>query len=171
MGLLNNWLKKKDKEQLGKAGEQKTPAAVVAKKSSAKIQSEEKKKTVKKKEEKAHDHADHEEKKVKAVQIPKVTVAAHSQSFRILIKPLVTEKSAIAESMGKYSFVVAQAATKDQVKTAVAEIYGVKPISVNVSNVDGRPVRFGRSLGRRSDYKKAVVTLPAGKTIDIHAGV
>ncbi|OGH91861.1 MAG: 50S ribosomal protein L23 [Candidatus Magasanikbacteria bacterium RIFOXYD2_FULL_39_9] len=87
------------------------------------------------------------------------------------MKPLVTEKSAIAESKNKYSFLVAKAANKNQVKTAVAEIYGVQPTQVNIANVEGRAVRFGRSAGRRGDYKKAIVTLPAGKTIDIHTGV
>ncbi len=156
MGLINNWLHKKDKEQLHKAGEKKSQAVVVA---------EEKPKAPKKKKE--HDHKDHEAKPVKST----VKVSAGSAAFKVLVKPLVTEKSAIAESNSKYSFLVNKLANKNQIKSAVAEIYGVAPIQVNVANVEGRAVRFGRSLGRRSDYKKAIVTLPKGKTIDIHTGV
>jgi len=40
-----------------------------------------------------------------------------------------------------------------------------------VANIEGRRVRFGRSMGKRNDYKKAIITLPEGKTIDIHSGV
>ncbi len=45
------------------------------------------------------------------------------------------------------------------------------PLTVNTMNVDGKRVRFGHSNGRRSDFKKAFITLPAGKTITIHEGV
>jgi large subunit ribosomal protein L23 len=166
MGLINNWLHKKDKDQLSKAGEKKSPAAVVAKKEKPQAGDVEKKK-VEKKKVKEHDHAEHEVQPVKST----VKVSAHSSAFKVLVKPLVTEKSAIAESKGKYSFVVAKFANKEQVKLAVAEIYGVKPVRVNMANIEGRAVRFGRAAGRRGDYKKAVVTLPEGKTIDIHAGV
>lgn len=169
MGLLNNWLKKKDKEQLSQTGDKKSPAEVVAKKTTVPAQTTAKKTTKKKTAE--HDHAEHEEKKAKTAPVSTVTVAADSQSFKVLVKPLVTEKSAIAESTGKYSFMVAKSASKAQIRSAVAEIYGVKPVAVNVSNIQGRQVRFGRTAGRRSDYKKAIVTLPEGKTIDIHAGV
>jgi large subunit ribosomal protein L23 len=57
------------------------------------------------------------------------------------------------------------------IKRAVKELYGVMPARVTVAHVQGRYVRFGRSMGRRSDYKKAVVTLPKGSTITIHEGV
>jgi large subunit ribosomal protein L23 len=73
--------------------------------------------------------------------------------------------------LNKYSFVVQKDANKNQIMQAVQELYGVKPVSVNMINVDGRRVRFGRSMGRRSDYKKAIVTLPKGKAITIHEGV
>lgn len=98
-------------------------------------------------------------------------VAGHHQAYKILVRPLVTEKAAIAESHNKYSFVVARSATKDEVKRAILEAYGVMPSMVRVINVDGRRVRFGAGYGRRSDYKKAIITLPKGKTISIHEGV
>jgi len=163
MGLINNWLNKKDKEQLSKTGEKKSPATAAVAKTKTKSTARATAKT----EKKEHDHAEHEPKAVKS----NVKVSTHSASFRVLVKPLVTEKSAIAESKNKYSFLVAKSANKNQVKAAVAEIYGVQPTQVNIANVEGRAVRFGRSAGRRGDYKKAIVTLPAGKTIDIHTGV
>lgn len=98
-------------------------------------------------------------------------VAAHSIAYRVLVGPLVSEKSAVAESFNKYSFVVAAKATKGQIKQAVAEVYGVKPLAINIVNVQGRRVRFGKNMGRRSDFKKAMVTLPKGKSISIHEGV
>lgn len=158
MGLLNNWLHKKKKEQLNKTGA-KARQVEVAAPDSAKDTSGKETKTV------VHKEKDQETKK------HKVKLSADSAAFRILVKPLVTEKSAVAESINKYSFVVARSASKNQVKKAVTEIYGVKPVAVNVANVEGRRLRFGRSAGRRSDFKKAIVTLPAGKTIDIHTGV
>lgn len=105
-----------------------------------------------------------------AVSSPKSTVTS-SQSYRVIVRPLVTEKAAHSESIGKYTFVVGRGASKTQVKQAVRELYGVLPVSVNMVNAQGKRVRFGRSQGRRSDFKKAIVTLPKGKTIAVHEGV
>jgi large subunit ribosomal protein L23 len=90
---------------------------------------------------------------------------------RILIRPVVTEKAASAQSGNKYTFVVAHWAKKATIKSAVKEVYGVEPVAVNVVNVQGHRVRFGQSMGKHSDFKKAIVTLPPGKTITIHEGV
>ncbi len=168
MGLLNNWLNKKEKNQLKDASAKKTGSVKVVKEKAVKS------KPVTK--QVAHDHDEvkaTKSKKEKEVAPSKSTLklSSHSTAYKVLVKPLVTEKSAIAESKNKYSFVVNRNANKNQVREAVAEIYGVKAVKVNIINTDGRPMRFGRSMGRRSDYKKAVVTLPAGSTIDIHAGV
>lgn len=167
MGLLNNWIHKKEKDQLKDASEKKTPKVLVAKEKAVKAKAVAK-----------HVGHDHDEEKVSktkeketAPAKSKLKLSNHSTAYKVLVKPLVTEKSAIAESKNKYSFVVSRNANKNQVREAVAEIYGVKAVKVNIVNTDGRPMRFGRSMGRRSDYKKAIVTLPAGSTIDIHAGV
>lgn len=90
---------------------------------------------------------------------------------RILIRPMVTEKAASAQSGGKYTFIVANWAKKATIKTAVKEVYGVEPVTVNVVHVQGHRVRFGKNLGQHSDFKKAIVTLPPGKTITIHEDV
>lgn len=167
MGLLDRWNKKKKEQQLEKAEEPKKvaekavteevkpeEAVVKVKKATAKIVKTKKDKETKEKEE-----------------VTKRDVKAGSMVYKILVRPLVTEKSAIMESQNKYSFLVAKNANKIQIKEAVKELYGVNPVAVNVVNVDGRRVRFGRGFGRRSDYRKAVVTLPAGKSITIHEGV
>lgn len=90
---------------------------------------------------------------------------------RVFLHPLVTEKSAIAESHNTYSFVIRRSATKRDVARAFLELYGAKAVSVRVMNVDGRVTRFGKSMGRRSDYKKALITVKAGTNVNIHEGV
>ncbi len=84
----------------------------------------------------------------------------------ILIRPLVTEKSTALMEQGKYVFMVAKEANKIQIANAVAEIFKVKVVSVNTVNVLGKMKRMGRNAGKRSDYKKAIVKLAAGETIE-----
>lgn len=83
----------------------------------------------------------------------------------ILIRPLITERSTALMEEGKYVFVVAKKANKIQIAQAVAEIFKVKVEAVNTVNVMGKVKRVGRNLGKRSDYKKAIVKLAAGETI------
>jgi len=160
MGLLDRWNKKQEKEQLAKTDAKTETTPVVeadakpVKKTATKARAT-KKVAAETKTEGA------------APAVVKMAVAAN----QVLVRPLVTEKSAVAESNNKYSFVVARNANKIQVKQAVAEVYGVTPIRVNIMNLDGKWVRFGHSMGRRQDVKKAVVTLPKGKSITVHAGV
>lgn len=90
---------------------------------------------------------------------------------QVIIKPLVTEKAAAAQSINKYSFIVNRKSDKTQIKRAIKEIYGIMPASVNIMNVEGKATRSGKLKGRRSDYKKAIVTMPKGKSISIHEGV
>ncbi len=94
-----------------------------------------------------------------------------SELVGVIAKPLVTEKSAVLASKGQYVFVVAQDANRVQVRAAVKAAYGVTPVSVNIQRVRGKAVRFGRIEGRRKSWKKAIVTLPKGKTIDVYEGV
>ena len=60
---------------------------------------------------------------------------------------------------------------KIEIAKAVEEIYGIKPTAVNVIKTDGKKVRRGKYTGTRKDWKKAMVTLPKGKTINIYEGV
>lgn len=90
---------------------------------------------------------------------------------RVLVKPLITEKGAKQTEHGKYLFMVSPRANKIMVKQAILKTYGIRPVQVNILNYFGKKVNFGRRQGVRKDWKKAVVTLPAGKTIDIYKGV
>jgi large subunit ribosomal protein L23 len=89
----------------------------------------------------------------------------------ILIRPVMTEKSLTGEAQGQYTFFVSPTANKVEIKEAIRELYGVMPARVRVLHVEGKRVRFGRSMGRRNDTKKAIVVLPKGTTISIHEGV
>ena len=129
-----------------------------------------KKKTTEKKEEKAPKVA--KETKAEPKKKEKVAKAAPvSSNKRVLLAAHVSEKAAGVEASGTYTFKVSLDATKINIKREVLAHYGVLPTDVRVMNYEGKRKRFGRSQGRRSDWKKAIVTLPKGKTIDIHSGI
>ncbi len=90
---------------------------------------------------------------------------------RILVRPIVSEKSTHAEADKKYSFFVTKNATKIDVKRAVKELYGILPLKINMIVGEGKVRRSGRVMGRRNDYKKAIVTISKDKNLDIHEGV
>lgn len=92
-------------------------------------------------------------------------------AYRVLVKPLITEKAANLAAESKYAFAVNPNSNKIEIKKAVEEVYGVKVEKVNVTHVSGKKVRQGRFYGRRKDWKKAIVTLPKGQTIKIYEGV
>jgi large subunit ribosomal protein L23 len=86
----------------------------------------------------------------------------------IVLKPLVTEKgSKMRETSNKYLFRVATAANRLEVKRAVEKIFNVKVKSVRTMIAHGKVKRMGAHSGKRPDWKKAVVTLEAGQTIDL----
>lgn len=85
----------------------------------------------------------------------------------ILIRPIVTEKSTALMEQGKYTFRVPLVATKIQIRQAVEQIFKVKVQAVNTMRYEGKMKRLGRTQGRRSDWKKAVVTLKPGETIEL----
>lgn len=82
-------------------------------------------------------------------------------SYDIIIKPILSEKSYDGIPNKTYTFKVVPEATKSQIKAAVEKVFGVKVAKVNTSNYDGKLKRMGRNEGRRSAYKKAIVTLTA----------
>lgn len=87
------------------------------------------------------------------------------RSYRILIRPIATEKTSREEAYGKYQFIVANDANKVEVAAAVRDLYGVKPVAVRIVNLKGKQVRFGRLTGQQKSEKKAIVTLKPGETI------
>ena len=84
----------------------------------------------------------------------------------ILIRPLITEKTTQLMEEGKYVFVVAKSANKIEIAKAVKEVFGKKVVNVNTVNVLGKKKRMGRTSGKRPDYKKAIVKLAPGESIE-----
>ncbi len=95
--------------------------------------------------------------------------------YDILRHPLVTEKSSYQSGkLNQYSFVVADTATRTQVKDAIETLYDVKVVSVNIMNTPakrGRRLRSRRLLVRKTGHKKAIITLAEGQTLQIFEGV
>lgn len=95
----------------------------------------------------------------------------NGQAYRVLVKPMITEKAANLNSINQYVFMVNTSANKISVAKAIEEVYGVKPTSVNVIKMEGKKVNRGRITGKRKDFKKAIVTLKKGESISIYEGV
>jgi large subunit ribosomal protein L23 len=95
----------------------------------------------------------------------------NKSKYDLIKSPIITEKSTILGEQVKYVFEVDPAADKPSVKKAIEEIFSVKVKSVNVLNQKGKTKRFRGFMGRRSDVKKAVVTLEKDHTIDLAGGV
>lgn len=91
--------------------------------------------------------------------------------YDVILSPVITEKATMASEHNKVLFKVRPDATKKLVKDAVEALFGVQVEKVNTLNTLGKTKRFRGRLGKRSDGKKAIVTLAAGQSIDIAAGV
>lgn len=90
----------------------------------------------------------------------------------IIIKPIITERSMDEMAEGKYTFQVAKNANKTQIKRAIEEVFGVEVEKVNTMNVSGKIKRQGMTSGKRSDWKKAIVSLKEGsETIEFFDGI
>ena len=87
-------------------------------------------------------------------------------AYDIILKPVITERSMAGTADKKYTFYVATSANKIEIAKAVAEVFNVKVDKVNTVNVLGKTKRMGRTSGKRPDYKKAIVKLAAGESIE-----
>ena len=96
---------------------------------------------------------------------------SQNKAYQIILNPLVTEKSTQQSEFNKMVFSVPVNATKLEVKSSIEKIFSVKVTSVNTILLKGKVKRFKGVLGRRSNTKKAIVTLAPGNTIDLSAGV
>ena len=91
---------------------------------------------------------------------------------QIILTPLVTEKTtADREAKNRYCFKVPREATKQEIARAVAEVFNVKVTAVHTMNMEGKEKRLGRNIGRRSSWKKAIVTLAEGHKVEFFEGV
>lgn len=105
--------------------------------------------------------------KVKKDKNKKVT----GRAYRVLVKPMVTEKATNLSTVNQYVFMIDNDANKIEVAKAIYEVYGVKPTEVNIIKVKGKKVNRGKITGKRKDFKKAIVTLKKGKSISVYEGV
>ncbi len=94
-----------------------------------------------------------------------------NQAYMVLTRPLVTEKVNDLVKFRKYAFEVSVNANKPEIIKAISNVYGVKPISINILNLKGKLVKKGKKIGKRKDRKKAIITLKKGETITIHEKV
>jgi large subunit ribosomal protein L23 len=88
----------------------------------------------------------------------------------ILLKPVISEKSYGLIDEGKYTFIVAPDSNKTQIKIAVEQVFDVKVTSVNTINRQGKRKRTKAGYGKRSDSKRAIVSLAPGDRIEIFGG-
>ena len=98
-------------------------------------------------------------------------MAATARHYDVIRSPIITEKATRLSELNKVVFRVADDASKDEIAAAVEELFKVKVTKVNTLNVKGKTKRFRGVMGRRSDIKKAIVTLAEGQSIDITTGL
>lgn len=91
--------------------------------------------------------------------------------YEIILAPVITEKSTRLSEHNQVVFKVRDEATKPEIKAAVQELFGVEVTAVNTLVQKGKVKRFRGSTGRRSDVKKAIVTLAEGSRIDVTTGI
>ena len=90
----------------------------------------------------------------------------------IILKPIITERTMDQMEYNRYTFKVSKRANKTEVKKAIEKLFDVKVKKVNIMNVFGKNKRVGQFLGRRSDWKKAIVTLTEdSKAIEYFEGM
>ena len=94
-----------------------------------------------------------------------------ARHYDTILAPVITEKATLLSEHNKVVFRVANDATKDEIASAVETLFKVNVTKVNTINVKGKTKRFRGIMGRRSDVKKAIVTLAEGQSIDITTGL
>ena len=100
-----------------------------------------------------------------------VKTVSRERMYNIVRRPVITEKATRGSEHNQVTFEVALDASKPEIRQAVENLFDVKVTSVNTLRVKGKEKRFKGRLGRRSDYKKSIVTLGEGQHIDVTAGV
>ena len=102
--------------------------------------------------------------------LKKVTLTKQ-QMYDVILAPVITEKATRTSEHNQVVFKVALDATKPEIKAAIEGVFGDTVKAVNTVRVKGKTKMFRGRPGRRSDYKKAMVTLAAGQSIDVTTGI
>ncbi len=144
MGLLNKIKRKKDTDK-----DKKKPAEMV-----------EKKKVEKKVEKPVKEKAQRKQLKKK-----------DPEAYKILLKPLITEKATDLSAQNQYAFIVPKRSNKIEIAKTIEHVYGVNPVKVRVMNFSGKMVRYGKVMGKTKGWKKAIVMLKPEDKIEIYEGV
>lgn len=100
-----------------------------------------------------------------------MATAIKPDNYDTLLAPIITEKSTLVAEENKVIFRVPLTATKPQIKEAVETLFKVEVEGVNTLRVKGKTKRFRGIKGRRPDFKKAIVTLKEGQSVDITTGL
>ena len=98
-------------------------------------------------------------------------MVATPRHYDTILSPHITEKATLLSEQNKVVFKVALDATKDEIAAAVEELFKVNVLKVNTVVTKGKTKRFRGVVGRRSDVKKAIVTLAEGQSIDVTTGL
>ena len=98
-------------------------------------------------------------------------MAASERHYDVILAPVITEKATLLSEQNKVVFQVAMDSTKDEISAAVEELFKVEVLKVNTLITKGKTKRFRGREGRRSDVKKAIVTLAEGQSIDVTTGL
>lgn len=96
---------------------------------------------------------------------------SRERMYDLILAPVITEKSTMASEHNQVTFRVPLTASKPEIKAAVEGLFNVKVTAVNTLISKGKTKRFRGTIGRRSDFKKAVVTLAEGNKIDVTTGI
>lgn len=91
-------------------------------------------------------------------------------AHRVLLRPIISEKTAHLSVMNQYVFEIAHSANKVMVKRAIRELYDAAPTRVRIITMGGKRVVRGRVTGTTSSYKKAIVTMPKGVSLPVYQG-
>jgi large subunit ribosomal protein L23 len=94
-----------------------------------------------------------------------------TEAYDIILSPMVTEKSTMGSEHNQITFRVPLSANKLEIKAAVEQLFKVKVNAVNTLRQKGKLKRFRGKLGKRPDYKKAIVSLAEGEMIDVTTGI
>lgn len=87
--------------------------------------------------------------------------------YKVIMSPVVSEKTSIASSLNQYTFKVAKSANKQDIKRAVELLFGVKIKAIQTMNVKGKKKVFARKMGQRVNWKKAIIRVAEGQMIDL----
>ena len=96
---------------------------------------------------------------------------ASERHYDVILAPVITEKATVLSEQNKVVFRVSMDSTKDEISAAIEELFKVEVVKVNTLITKGKTKRFRGRAGRRSDVKKAIVTLAEGQSIDVTTGL